>query len=223
MFAHAIFTAKRKTPSIDLTIANMRDVGFDEPIHVFAEPGAEANEQDGVTVHRNPEQFGLVKNWREALKFLLSTTTEPWIILSEDDIECSPQTADILKDFCRLQQKQIGFISAYTSASYADTYPWLDFINDGWVNINRGWNTWGSQFIVIQRKSAKMLLLSKKMNMGGPNYHPVDAILGEYMQIFKMDCFYAVPSLIEHVGVTNSSLAHAVVNNYGYRYNERKK
>ena len=87
----------------------------------------------------------------------------------------------------------------------------------GWKKLNMGMNTWGTQFMLMQKETCGFVL-SK-----WDKYHTFeklqDRIIGEITQDFKLDCFYPYPSLVNHVGLTNSTHVKApLIGNTAWLY-----
>lgn len=218
MIAITVITGTRPVPTIDNTISSLRNSGFNQKITISADPGAVIGQHDNVEIFRNKAAIGNCQQWKTNMERLLATSNEPWYMFTEDDILCVPDTMKHILGLCSSIRKQIGFISAYTPKAYAKTWPWLE-THHGWARINRGWDTWGCQCIVMQRKSMELFSKAPKLNT---EWFAADAVLGEFFLHQGLDCYYAAPSLVEHVGLYNSgynNMPHPT--NCGLRFGER--
>jgi len=200
MIAITVITGTRPVPTIDNTISSLRTSGFDQKINISADPGAIIGRHDNVEIFHNKTQIGNCQQWKINMERVLKTSKEPWYMFVEDDILCSPDAKKHIVGLCTSIRKQIGFISAYTPNAYVETWPWLRR-HHGWARINRGWNTWGCQCILMQRKSVELFSTAPKLDT---EWFAIDAVLGEFFLHQGLDCYYAAPSLIEHVGLNNS-------------------
>ena len=79
-----IATARPELP-LERAIDNLRHGGFDETLHVFAEPGLSRPPRAALCWHPNPTRLGVVANWSQALRWLVSNTAAPNLLLVEDD------------------------------------------------------------------------------------------------------------------------------------------
>lgn len=219
MISITVFSGPRPIPMLDRTISSLRESGFNQKIHISAEPGAIIGQHDNIEVFQNEKLLGNRLQWETTLRRRLDETEEPWLMFVEDDIECDLNTAEKITDFCAKIEQPIGFVSGYTPKAYAVTWPWLNKYN-GWARLNRGWNTWGFQCIIMQRESVELLLTAEKMRSGTAI---PDAVLGEFFEQKKLACYYAIPSLIEHIGLNNSHFNKTPdALNCGLRYGEKQ-
>lgn len=197
------------------TICYLRQAGFDQKIQIVANPGSTEIVFPEVNYFYNKEKQGLSKNWKTMIEMSLQDN-EPWTMIVEDDIACQPDSSQHIKDFISKIDTQVGFVSGYTPKAYLWSWPLLRNFK-GWANINRGWNTWGTQCILMQKESAKMLLESYKLEE-----NPIDAHIGLLFETLKLKCYYPVPSLFEHVGFQESCIHEDYSDaNVGLRYGEQ--
>jgi len=212
-----LMTGLRPVPTLNSTISSLRNSGFIQRINISAEPGAVIGKHENIKVFQNEVTIGLCQQWKVNMERLLATTNDLWYIFVEDDILCAIDTMKHVVELCSSIKKQIGFISPYTPHAYVATWPWLQS-HHGWARINRGWDTWGTQFIVMQRKSMELFSQAPKLDT---EHHGIDAVLGEFFLHKGLDCYYAVPSLVEHVGLSNSSYNNlSMPTNCGLRFGE---
>jgi len=218
MIAITVITGTRPVPTIDNTISSLRHSGFSQKINISADPGAIIGKHDNVEIFYNKAPIGNCQQWKINMERLLETSNEPWYMFAEDDILCAPDTMKHIAGLCSSIRKQIGFISAYTPKAYVKTWPWLQK-HHGWARINRGWDTWGCQCIVMQRKSMELFSKAPKLNT---EWFAADAVLGEFFLHQGLDCYYAAPSLVEHVGLYNSGYNNLPnPTNCGLRFGEK--
>lgn len=218
MLTITLITGARPVPTIDDTISSLRSVGFNQKINISADPGAAIGQHDNIEIFHNKSQIGNCQQWKLNMNRILNTSKEPWHMFVEDDILCHQDAMKHIIGLCSSIKKHIGFISAYTPKSYANHFPWLRH-HHGWAKINRGWETWGCQCIIMQRKSIELFSTAPKLDT---EWFAIDAVLGDFFLHQGLDCYYAAPSLIEHVGLFNSSYNPSQdITNCGLRFGEK--
>ena len=199
MFNIYIPTTSRTFGGLKNSIQSLRAGGFDQKINVIANPDSEELFLPNVHFHFNNETNGLSKNWKVMIEMALQDN-EPWMMIVEDDIDCIPEAAEHIMDFIAGTKSSVGYVSGYTPKAYLWPWKWL-YKYRGWARINRGHDTWGTQCILLPKESAKLVLASDKLLS-----RPIDVHIGSLFEELKMDCYYPVPSLFEHLGLRQSSI-----------------
>ena len=203
MLALGMITCHRPDLDVHEAIARLRGGGFDEPIHLFCEPGTpEIRPLPDVVVHRNETRRGVLGNWRHCLAWLLDHTTADYVMVCEDDVAYARGARRAWeRDLGR--SDRVGFWSLYTPRR---DQPLVGHTT-GWVAANRGRDTWGSQAMCFPRTSAEILLkyapLHHEDQLGGPT----DAIVAQCFRDADLPTYYHNPSLADHLG-RNSSIGH---------------
>jgi hypothetical protein len=200
--AIGMITAPRTTPTIERSIASLRAAGFDEGLHVFAEPDAFV--PAGVTVTRNPTKLGCYSNWRKALEGLVATNAEH-VLLLQDDVVWSAGAAAIVRE--KLAATPAGLVSPYASPvcvpgrKYRERYPGR--YGEGWTETNRGRGFWGALALGFPLATAKALLACPKF-LEYREQVQVDVLLGRCMIDLGLPTWVFLPSLCDHVGVEST-------------------
>jgi glycosyltransferase involved in cell wall biosynthesis len=199
--AIGIITCNRAESGLRLACEQLRRAGFYEPIHIFCEPdSAVIPAERGLNVHVNNVRLGNVGNWVHCLRFLTEHTNAEFILVCEDDIAVSQNAKTLLESQLHHLPDEIGFWSLYTPSRDRDLFQG----ETGWVQLNRGWEAWGTQAMCFPRRAALRLIEFEALNAPAPFSGPTDAIVAKYFLDRGSPCFYHNPSLVEHVGAIST-------------------
>jgi hypothetical protein len=219
--AIAMTTAPRRRPTLPTALASLRAAGFVEDVYLFAEPGTfdqVRRPRDARTiVHENGSTRGCFRNWRRAVKRLLSRTSAPWILVVQDDATWVPWAADLLRaQMIARRGARVGVLSPYVTGK--DVLP--TFV-DGWNECRVGWTFWGALAFAMPRDAAEDLLRHPRFtNHRGAQQ--VDAVVSASMLDLGRPIYVHVPSLVDHVGDTSTVGHDDIVGAIrGYRFGER--
>lgn len=222
-FAIAITTAPRRRPTLPRALVSLREAGFGEDVHVFAEPGTLAHlpllDAERIRVHENSSKRGCFGNWRHALKRLLSRTDAQWLLVVQDDAIWSPGAADVLRGETRSRQElRTGFLSPYVTSKDVP-----EESGDGWIECRSGWFLWGALALCMKRGAAEELLRHRRFRKHRGSQQ-VDAVVAASMLDLGLPSFVHVPSLVDHIGET-STLGHddIAAGLRGHRFGEKTK
>jgi hypothetical protein len=218
--AIAMTTAPRKEPTVKRSIASLRRAGFEETVHVFAEPGSFGHglpEDPKLEIHMNDVKRGCFQNWKYAVTKMLELSPAPWILIVQDDAIWQRGSADILKSRMAVQQdRRTGFLSLYASSANVKGN-----FQRGWNATDAGWGFWGAVALCLKRVAAEELLQQKHfVAHKGPQQ--VDAIVAKSMLALKRPCYIHVPSMVDHIGNT-STIGNGGISQgrRGYRFRGR--
>jgi len=185
-------------PGIDVrtSIGELRKGGFAEPLHLFCEPGtSDLEATDSLIIHRNDQQRGVIGNWLHCLSWLCEHTTSPYLAVVEDDVVYARCARRVLGQGWE-SIAQFGYLSGYTPRR-DDT---LMQGRQGWVELNRGRDTWGTLCMCFMRESAQRLLSHGAFAAEDPLRGPTDYVVADFFLQAAIPCFYHNPSLSTHVG-----------------------
>lgn len=198
----AMIAIPRQAQSLERAVTNLRKGGFVEPLHIFAEPGLEAeakNLPEEVTVTHNWKQMGAKANWMQALAHLAYHCEAEHLLLVEDDVE-----------FCRGARRQLdkfldsgqpyGMLSLCTMVRERRQMG----TKKGWLRMPRG--QWGTQAICFSRQGALDAVRHPDLLRGDPMSCPYDLRVREVLLGAHWDCYTHVPSLCEHVGYEETTI-----------------
>jgi hypothetical protein len=187
-------------------VANLRHGGFQEPVHIFAEPGP-LQSIEGVVWHPNARRMGGWGNWRQAANWLLRYTTTRYLMLVEDDVDyCAGARQALEEQIHRVDR--FSLITLY--------YPVRDWEvetdrREGWFLHNRGFYHYGNLALVFDREGGIVDYLQEMAKVNDAviarNY---DQPLFKWLQDHPGRCqgvWTHNPSLVDHIGHT-STLRH---------------
>lgn len=219
--ALAMTLAPRREVTFACALESLRDAGFHEDVHVFAEPGTFAQHTrpsgDLLHVHENVSKRGCFANWKYALEQLLAYTTAQWFLVVQDDVIWRRGSAEILREQMRVRQElRTGLLSPYTSPQVVEE----GFV-DGWNECRAGWGWWGALTFCMKRGAAEELLRHPRFAEHA-DLQQVDAVVAASMLDLGRPSFVHVPSLADHIGTTSTigrdgDLARG---RRGYRFSE---
>jgi len=200
-----IATARPELP-LERAIDNLRHGGFDETLHVFAEPGLNQPRRAAVCWHPNPTRLGVVANWSQALRWLLSNTTAPNLLLVEDDGDYCRGARDILAGEIA-RTPNYGLLSLYLAARFAHLHAGAS----GWRSHTYYERTFGAVAVCFRRGGGiedflacrELATLLAVVPLTGPH----DELLFRYFRQHGHSCRTHRPSLADHIGFA-STLGH---------------
>jgi hypothetical protein len=218
-----ITTAPRRQPTFEQSIASLRETGFNEEVHVFAEPDTfmTVPSLPRTHVHVNAKKQGCFANWKTTLLYLLSNTKTPWLMIVQDDAVWAPGSADVLRTMMRdSRAPQSGFLSPYTSGS--STVVTKAFV-DGWNETRAGWQFWGALALCMSRPAAEQLSKHSRF-VKHCDSRAIDAVVAASMIDMGRPSYVHVPSLVDHIGVTSTigRDREAAAGRRGYRFGKAK-
>jgi len=196
----AIITTPRGKNTIDNSIGYLRRAGFNELIHVFAEPGSRID-SPGVKIHHNPIQLGCFKNYHKALKTMIDITNKPYISVLSDDFIYNKHTYSILEN----SLTKDGYYAIYSPIGMKSLLP-----NKGWNKVNMGWgNAYGGLYVFpveIARRIINNDYYRNHLNKYEKNQQ-IDHCIPEVCMIEGINQYYHIPSLSDHTGY-KSTIGH---------------
>ena len=196
----------RPEPPLERAIDNLRHGGFDETLHVFAEPGLSQPRRAALCWHPNPTRLGVVANWSLALRWLVEKTTEPNLLLVEDDGDyCRGARALLAEEIARTPD--YGLVSLYLAARFAH---WHDGAS-GWRSHAYEEPTFGNVALCFRRGGGVEDFLASPELAERLTVEPETASHDELLfRCFRQhgySCRTHRPSLADHIGFA-STLGH---------------
>lgn len=220
MIATAIITAPRPVTTIEQSLRSYAMAGFtDQPLFIHSDGQDESWSSPVMgSIIVNKTKLGNLRNWNEAAKTLLRYTTEPWLMICEDDITWARNACDVLQhDLAIIKHEAIGAVSLYCPQRMAklieQAYPSANRVSGlayGWYRVAIGRKMWGAQCLVFKREWLEKLL-------GHPTWcgviadlaidKNVDAWIAQTIWDMDRTILYRIPCLVDHtLGDRNSSL-----------------
>jgi glycosyltransferase involved in cell wall biosynthesis len=218
MLAIGMTTAPRVPSLADQSLRELRRAGFQQTVHVFAEPGAQIADHANVVVHRNPRPLGMWPNWRRAAVTLLAETDATHFLLCEDDFLLAEDASRRLNHAIEsLPQENWGYASLYTARNSVRGRKWL---LAGWQSLPPAASLWGSQAYCFTRESLRQMLFTDSIWQHAGNTG-TDAIITLAMGKLGRKCYFHMPSLLEHVGNYHSTAQHMHPGNFSVGFCSR--
>ena len=218
-------SAARKEQYSAVSLASFRDAGFDQTMHVFAEPGAAdlSTLDTDVETYWNNTQLGCFPNWKHSLTWLVKNVSADWYMIVQDDVIYRNDTwAQLEKGINCPKYQDVGFLSPYASAG---------MVSSG-MRAKKGWwpaahgpgkGFWGALTFCMPRQSAKLLLSNKRFR-NHSHYRKVDVIVGNCFRDMNRDRMICLPSLCDHIGRVSTLGRHKIKGiahgRRGYRFRE---
>ena len=200
-----IATARPELP-LERAIDNLRHGGFDQTLHVFAEPGLTPPRRAAVCWHPNPGRLGVVANWSRALRWLVHETTAPNLLLVEDDGDYCRGARDLLAaEIARTPD--YGLMSLYLAARFAHRHAGAT----GWRSHAYDERTFGCVAVCFRRGGGVEDFLAspelaERLTVA-PERASHDELLFRYFRQRGHPCRTHRPSLADHIGFA-STLGH---------------
>ena len=204
-------------------VANLRGVGFIEPLHLFVEPDATGhvpNEQTyDVYPHRNKKNRGCFRNFAHGLTWLTRFAPADWYFMIQDDCLWRDDAYKLMQQTCNdPQYADVGFLSPYTSKSMV---PFgkvkgkakKGLAPTGWVQHkfhNKAF--WGAVCMVFPRQTAMELLAFPRF-VKHRHHRKLDVVLGNCMRDMEKRGLVHVPSICEHIGQFSTLGRHRIRGN----------
>jgi hypothetical protein len=206
--AMCITTAGRQNPTIARAIRNIRQVGFRQPLHVFAEPNAVDDDTitgagNDVVVHRHQRQQGCYKNWRHTMEWMAANTTEDWVLSMQDDVVWCWNGPHVLQHAMdNVKKDMVGFLSPYTSPAVLPERALR--VKDYWVRARRR-NFWGAIALCFPREALEYMIKCP-IFVNHTHHRQVDVVVGNvfFHSPDQRWPYVHNPSLANHTGKTST-------------------
>lgn len=209
-------------------IISLRKAGFQEPLHVFIEPGALMHVPNAgrwnLVVHKNKQKLGCFPNFKRGIQWLLKNEKFDWVMMLQDDATWRKQGSDILHAAINHPDHQrVGFLSPYTSVAMVgkgrkkelrtQVDEKRDIITD-WVDVrfhNRAF--WGAVAMCFPRDRAEGLQTARRYK-NHKHHRKLDVVVGNtILRDCKQSILVAVPSLVDHIGTWSTLGRHRIKGN----------
>jgi hypothetical protein len=165
MLITGMLTAPREVVYAGQTMTSYLDEFPDVVTHLFEEPNSPKfyGRSRCITHLTSKEKRGIVENWWHTASYLFSSTSEPFIMTMEDDIEWTTGSGEktmkllnsLYEGFHGLPPSKIGFISPYCSKMNAPS-------DKGWREAKYGRPGWcGALSLIFPQHALKRILSDK--------------------------------------------------------------
>jgi hypothetical protein len=202
-----VTSAPRPVSTVECTLAELRRAGFDQTIHVFAEPETELREQLGVVLTRNHRRLGIWGNWRSAAACLLDNTDAPFLLICQDDLVLAPCAAAALQHAIQtLPHDDWGYASLYTPRNVVHHVT----LTPGWQTVDGKGSSWGALAYCLTREALSELLASPDA-LGHRAPNGIDHMISRALGRLGRRRYFHSPSLAAHAGAGNSTVDHSAI------------
>ncbi len=211
------------------SILSFREAGFQQPLHVFVEPGAKIHlpnaKQWGLRVHYNKEQLHCFGNFKRGAQFLIDETDANWILMLQDDAVWRKNSSALLQAAIDNPASQgAGFLSPYASKAMIAAGHKKRLKKDlqakngpvqRWVQCNF-YNKafWGAVAMCFPRSSLITMQTEGQRYKGHKHPRKLDVVVGNTIRRdLGLPIFMAVPSLVDHIGSWSTMGRHRLRGN----------
>jgi hypothetical protein len=225
----AITTAPRPEGQdyFSLAHASLRSAGFDEHLHVFAEPGSPTVADEEMTRHAHKQKLGCFGNFRQAVRHMSKQEEYDWVLMLQDDVVFRDDAAARLRaEVVSREVAKTGFLSLYTNKAMRPAT--ADGREEGWHRPNfymgevakgkrpakRGKGYWGALAGCWPRET--LVRMQQHPRFRDHTHHrKVDVVIGHSCIEMGLDVATYVPSLADHVGARSTIGRDKVGNQWG--------
>lgn len=225
MIAVGIITAPRPRATLGSSILSLRGPGgYTGAINVYADGMTQHDlgNIDNLDVRVVPrvKPLGNLRNWVDALGHLHATSTEPYLMVCEDDITWADNAFVALEDECRYigSLERAGAYSLFLPVRMAKLHERTvgHAMHPGWqkAGMQVGNKMWGAQCLMFTRAQAEWLLRESLLvtYTSNPKWTKnVDAIVAHCLNTANRNIYWRNPCLVNHtLGEGNSSLGYPI-------------
>lgn len=186
--------------TLPATIASLNAAGVDR-VTVFADNGA----------------LGAAGNLCRAIAALARIEEAEFVLVVDDDMEFHPQA------FSNLWKGVVPNKSARSLWTIEQNIPHAQRDNRGWVQVEPHFNLWGGAVVMEWSRAREVALFMGDLiaNDATLSTKP-DAVLYEAIRLAGLDLYFHIPSLADHIGITESTIGNTHHNGEtrGYLYGQ---
>lgn len=197
-----IHAVQRVTPTIHHTLASMHAAGITNPM-VFTDRG----------------ELGATRNLIGALRALANASGIDHVCVTDDDLVLSLHAKRLVMEAIELAQAQ----SAFTMWTIEQNIPHDMRDRHGWIPAPVSAHTWGGSVVMPRGMALGVAFDMQKMVEADPHLKTKpDSVLYACLEKRKVTVFHHLPSLVNHVGMGESTLGNTHANNEtaGFRWSE---
>lgn len=188
--------APRPQRTIESSISQLRYAGFSQTVHVFEEPGTDAPTEPGVFVTTNSRRLGAWKNWLSTAHSLLENTSDPFLLICQDDFRMADFAAGALQQVMEAQTRDDwGYASLHTAPHISTN----GRSASGWQALNGDTATQRALACCFTRESLRAVLQSD-MVRNHQGDRTIGRIVSQSVQALNRKRYVHLPSLCEHTG-----------------------
>jgi hypothetical protein len=201
--AAAVTTAPRRVSYLAQTLRSLERGGFSQPIVAADAPDPTIEPAypalDGgfaaLRIERAERRLGAFRNWRRALRALLTSRPEAdAFAVFQDDVRVSRHLHEWLEEHLWPDaHRRLGVVSLYTAEPHVR-------VTDGWHKLSLASpssRAFGALAYVFPYSVAALLLAEEAWGRGDI---PIDAAVGEFCRRNHRGYWLHSPSLVQHLG-----------------------
>jgi hypothetical protein len=195
MIAIAMTTCPRARPTMEKSLASLRAAGFDQDVSII----------------HDPEKIGALKTWHTALNALVERTTEPFLMVLQDDTSWAIGARPVLeREIVKLGERgqKAGLLSPFLVNKIGREFQLQGKLKVGWHPSRLGYSSGGALCYILPRRSAETLLADPWfIDCVRERPKNIDRwVPGRFLEL-GFECLYRYPSLVNHaLGSGNSSI-----------------
>lgn len=198
-----IITAPRRVPTLEYSLESLRKV-LDCYVTIFAEPGPLKVDGDKMNILINRERMGALRNYDQALRWLLRHGKKPYVCVLEDDYIYNASIRDRIEDITK-HEGEFGYYNLFTNANN----PLLKVMEKGWSDMRLGWHdAWGVAYVYQRGVVERLLKHEYYRDAFNRTDRNIDAVVSETLKQMDLPMFYHNPSPTCSFGVV-STLGHS--------------
>ena len=188
---YGIITAPRELPTLDYSIKSLRRFLPDCYLNIFSEPGRVEVEGAKMNVLINRERLGALKNYHNALMWILKYGKKPYIWITEDDYAYNSDITARLQDALN-HDGDFGFYNMFTNywnPSLPNPMP------EGWNSLALGYyKSWGMSYVIKREIALKMIEHECYKHYVETTDKNIDGVIGETFLQMGLPMYYHNPS-----------------------------
>lgn len=198
-----IITAPRQVQTLEYSLKSLRSV-IDCYVTIFAEPGPITVDGNRLNILVNASKMGALKNYDQALRWILKYGKKPFICILEDDYIYNNSLIDRLNEILA-HEGEFGYYNLFTNANN----PILKVMETGWRQMDLGYNdAWGVAYVYQRSVVERLLMQEYYIEAFERTDRNIDAVISETLKRMGLPMFYHNPSPSCSFGVI-STLGHS--------------
>jgi hypothetical protein len=204
-------TAWRPDPVIDTSLDSLRAAGFEQTVHVFAEPTAQVKKRPDIELRRNAHTQGCFPNWRNTAVWMFVNTDADWIMVLQDDVVWRNDGRAQL-EAGMAAHPAVGMLSPYCSpkmlphdlrqnASPEESWQEAQFYDKTFI---------GALALCFPRESLGKLLHHDRF-LSHTHHRKTDTLVGNTLRLeLGLSILVHIPSLANHIGKWSTIGRHKI-------------
>lgn len=203
-WAIGITTAERIIPTLSRSLESLSQAGWDpNKVHLFSEPGTPATDstfKGPVTIRGR--KVGAFSNWYLALQELILTqpSADCFLLLQDDVVFCRGLRKYLEDELW--PNSTTGFVSLYCGMMQSNPDQ-----QRGWVYLQPQSMLYGALAVAFTAGAARTVSMHPmffRHRESSSGMYGIDSVLTQWATESRLPCYFHVPSLVDHIGVTSA-------------------